>query len=67
MKRGKRPGKYRRRYPVPTAAIHREIRKAQKKLHAKRRKASTAKQKDIDLQMKVLRSCDVLLEDILCL
>ncbi len=59
-RRRSEPGKYR----VPPTAIRREIRKAQKKLRALRRKVSLEKQKEINLKIKALRRCDKLLDDI---
>ena len=48
----------RRKHPVSTAAIRREIHKAERKLAALRKKASAKQKKAIDLETRVLRHCD---------
>jgi hypothetical protein len=52
------------RRPVPTDDIIREFRKALRSLSAKKKKASLAQQKAIDLEIKLLKYCLHPLEDI---
>ncbi len=54
----------RRKHPVSTAAIRREIHKAQKKLAALRKKASPAQKKAISLEISVLKKCDKIAGDV---
>ncbi len=56
----------RKKYPVPTAAIKREITRAQQKLRKMTKtKVEPKKLRDIHLQMKVLRVCHKAIDDIL--
>jgi hypothetical protein len=50
--------------PVSTIPIIREIRKALKEIAQKRKKATTKTQEKLDLEMKVLESCDEKICDI---
>lgn len=53
----------RRDYPVSTAPILRELRRALVKLRAMRKRSSPAERKAIDLEIKILKHCEDPIED----